>query len=69
MTSNLDTSYQFDKIYIEKYDKSTDVLMIARNLFDLREYKKCAYLLKDFISNSEYQPAIFLYYYSLFLAG
>lgn len=43
--------------------------MIARNLFDLREYKKCAYLLKDFINNSEYQPAIFLYYYSLFLAG
>ena len=43
--------------------------MIARNLFDLREFKKCANLLKDFVLNSEYQNAIFLYYYSIYMAG
>ena len=45
------------------------MLLVARGLFDLREYKKCAFLLKDFITNADYQAAIFLYYYSLYLAG
>lgn len=69
IANNSDQNYQFDKIFIEKYDKTSDVLLVARGLFDLREYKKCAYLLKDFITNPEYQAAIFLYYYSLYLAG
>ena len=37
-------------------------------MFDLREYKKCAFILKDFAA-PEYQSAIFLHYYSLYLAG
>ena len=69
ISNNIDINYQYDKIFIEKYDKTSDVLLVARGLFDLREYKKCAYLLKDFITNPDYQAAIFLYYYSLYLAG
>lgn len=54
---------------MEKYDKSTDVLMLARNLFDLREYKKCAHLLKDFAKEGKFHQAAFLYFYSLYLHG
>jgi anaphase-promoting complex subunit 8 len=43
--------------------------MVARNLFDLREFKKCSNLLKDSIDDPANQSAIFLYYYSLFMAG
>ena len=43
--------------------------MVARNLFDLREFKKCANLLKNYIHSPANQSAIFLYYYSLFMFG
>jgi len=42
--------------------------MYARDLFDLREYKRCAYLLKPHKSIGN-QSVIFLYYYSLFMYG
>jgi len=66
---NRDTSYSFDKVYQEKYDDSYDAVMLARNLFDLREFKKCAHLVARYAKNPAYQSAIFLYYYSLFMAG
>lgn len=66
---NTDQSYKFDKVYQESYDDSYDALLIARNLFDLREFKKCAHLIKDYAKNPKYQSAMFLYYYSLFMNG
>ena len=68
-SNNTDPTYQFDRIYMEKYDKSTDVLMLARNLFDLREFKKAAHMLKDFVKSGQYPQATFLYFYSLYLNG
>jgi len=38
----------FNKVYFEKPNEATDVLNLARSLFDLREYRKCSNLLKPF---------------------
>ena len=46
------------------------VLLLARNLFELREYKKCSYVLKEHLSrNEDDQSLIFYYYYSIWMAG
>jgi hypothetical protein len=37
---------QFNKIYFEKPNEVTDTLNLARALFDLREYRKAAHILK-----------------------
>ena len=39
---------------------------LARTLFDLREYRKCAHLLKPF-ATPKYQSALFLHSYALYL--
>ena len=49
--------------------KECDILLVAKSLFDLREFKKCASMLKDVVAFAENQQAIFLYYYSLYLYG
>ena len=54
------------KTYIEEMNDSSDTLGLARTLFDLREYRKCAFLLKPF-AIPKYQPAMFLYYYASYL--
>lgn len=38
-------------------------------MFDLREFKKCAYVLKSYQNDSKFQSAIFLHTYSLFMGG
>ena len=43
----------FNKVYFEKPNETSDVLALARTLFDLREYRKCINLLKPF-ANSKY---------------
>ena len=45
ISNNTDNNYRFDKIYVEEYNTSSDTLMVARNLFDLREFKKCSHML------------------------
>ncbi|KRX02888.1 hypothetical protein PPERSA_04091 [Pseudocohnilembus persalinus] len=68
--ANTDHNYKFDKVYVEDVsDDCADALMLARSLFDLKEYKKCAHTLKEFIEDKANQPAIFLHYYSLYLSG
>lgn len=42
--------------------------MVAKSLFDLREFKKCANMLKDIVSTNN-QQGVFLYYYSLYMYG
>jgi Anaphase promoting complex subunit 8 / Cdc23 len=41
---------QFNKVYYEKPNESTDILSLARTLFDMKEYRKCANLLKPYTS-------------------
>lgn len=69
LVENRDENYQFDKVFQERYDDSTDAVMLARNLFDLREFKKCAFVVSKYCKNPVYQSAIFMHYYSLYLAG
>lgn len=38
----------FNKIYFERPNECSDVLNLARNLFDLSEYRKCAHMIKPF---------------------
>jgi hypothetical protein len=46
------------------------VLLLAKNLFELREYKKCWSMLKDYRSQyPQNQSLIFYYYYSLWMSG
>ena len=48
----------------------TDVLNYARDLFDLREFKRCAFVLKPYLSTGNpNQSVIFLHYYALFMYG
>lgn len=62
------TNSTFNKVYFEKPNESTDFLNLARTLFDLREYRKCAHFIKPF-ANSKNQQALFLYHYSLYLVS
>lgn len=48
ITNNTDHSYRFNKVYEEVGEEYIDAILTARNLFDLREYKKCAHLLKEY---------------------
>jgi len=36
----------FNKVYYERSCEATDVLNLARTLFDMKEYRKCAHILK-----------------------
>ena len=56
---------QFTLHYFERPNASTDTLNLARSLFDLREYRKCAHMLKPY-ANEKYQSALFLYNYALY---
>lgn len=52
INNNTNYNYHFDKVYIEDLTEDcADALMVARNLFDLKEYKKCSHMLKEFIDD------------------
>jgi anaphase-promoting complex subunit 8 len=50
---------------MERPCEVTDALNLARSLFDLREYRKCAHLLRK-IANPKNQSALFLHNFALF---
>lgn len=50
----------------EEIDEASDTLGLARALFDLQEYRKCAALLKPFAC-PKHQSAMFLFYYASYL--
>eukprot|EP00357_Protocruzia_adherens_P001976 CAMPEP_0114978578 /NCGR_PEP_ID=MMETSP0216-20121206/3886_1 /TAXON_ID=223996 /ORGANISM="Protocruzia adherens, Strain Boccale" /LENGTH=544 /DNA_ID=CAMNT_0002339793 /DNA_START=121 /DNA_END=1755 /DNA_ORIENTATION=+ len=54
--------------YVEKTSTATDKLHLARILFDLKEFNKAAFVLKEF-AKPVHQEALFLHHYSLFLAA
>lgn len=47
--------------------ETNDYILIAKNLFDLREFKKCSSVLQSQINKSE--TAMFLHYYSQYMYG
>ena len=52
------TSPNFDKVFFERPSQLNDTLNLARTLFELREYRKCAYMLDKIKDQS--QSALFL---------
>lgn len=42
----------FSKVYYEEPCSGQDVLNLARSLFDLKEYRKCAHILQPMIDAS-----------------
>lgn len=54
--------------YFERPNAATDALNLARTLYDLREYRKCAHVLKPY-ANEKYQSALFLYNYALYIVS
>lgn len=70
ISNNTDPHYKFNEEPIAIPDSLADTLMVARTLFDLREYKKCAQLLKQPLEKyPRNQSVIFFHYYSLWMAG
>jgi len=63
----------FNKVFYEEPCAALDVLNLARTLFDLREYRKCAHVLQPFTNstylakNSISQSCLYLKNYALFL--
>lgn len=58
-------SKSFSYQYFERPNAATDALNLARTLFDLREYRKCASVLKPF-ATEKYQSALFLHNFALY---
>lgn len=52
INNNCDYNYKYENIFSEGWSEVSEKLLVARNLFDLREFKKCSNLLKDYIENS-----------------
>ena len=48
--ANINQNYKFNKKFAEPQDEITDILLYARDLFDLREFKRCAFILKPYIN-------------------
>lgn len=66
------TDYQ-KEYHVRVQDRETEiesVLLLAKNLFELREYKKCSHILKDYRAQFPHnQSLIFYYCYSLWMSG
>ena len=69
ISENTEISQSYEKVYQEKVDESYDAVLIARNLLDLREFKKCAHMVEKYRKNPAFQSAIFIHYYALFMSG
>ena len=71
-----DQNQAFNKEYFEESSSEQDVLNLARSLFDLKEYRKCANLLVPLTKKSQFtkrdslaQNCLFLKNYALFLVS
>lgn len=70
MDLNTDRTHKFKSVWREdQASPNFDNLVYARTLFDLKELKKCAFVLKGYEANLSCQSSFFLYNYSLYLAG
>ena len=73
MKNNTDASKSLDLQELRGYSNPPEVesvLLLIKNLFELREYKKCSHLLKEYrLRYPDNQSVIFYYYYSLWMNG
>lgn len=65
-------SASFNKVFFERPSESLDILNLARTLFDLKEYRKCAFNLQKLLSDRKptdphFQSALFLKNYATLL--
>ena len=47
-----DSASTFSKVYYEEPSSEQDILNLARSLFDLKEYRKCAHILNPIIASA-----------------
>ena len=70
MNSNTDHNLRPVLNLNEKDPEIESGLILIKNLFELREYKKCAFILKNYLQRfPNNQSIIFSYYYSLWMSG
>ena len=76
LNDNTDQSYRFTQTWSDDTaaaGSSQEAIMLARILYDTRELKRMAHVLKPFVSNDpstpEQQTTCFLYNYALFMHG
>lgn len=70
MEENTDKSLRYSQTWREDISsKNYDNLLFARSLYDCRELKRCAYVLKYAESSYDCQSSLFLYNYSLYMQG
>ena len=70
VSENTDTSRSFKQMYRDDYDSpNADKLQLARTLYDTRELKRCAHVLKAYEVNPDCQSSLFLYNYALYMHG
>ena len=76
MGDNTDSTHRFGPVWSDDVATSAttqDAVMLARILYDSRELKRMAHVLKPYVQNdpttTEQQTACFLYNYALFMHG
>ena len=69
LDSNTDSKSRFNLTWAEPVSINSDSFILARTLFETRELKRCAFVLKPFESNPECLSSLFLYNYSLYMYG
>lgn len=70
ISENVDSNSRFDKIYTEDLNNENgDKLELARNLYDLREFKKSSFILRDFKEDTQNQSHMFMFHYNLWIHG
>mmetsp|Transcript_5636 Transcript_5636/g.4029 ORF Transcript_5636/g.4029 Transcript_5636/m.4029 type:complete len:130 (+) Transcript_5636:292-681(+) len=65
---DLQPDNSFQKVFYEEPCEEIDALNLARTLFDLREYRKCASNLKPYASQTN-QTCLFLESYALYMVS
>ena len=66
-SANQSSQMLFNKVFFEKPSEMVDTLNLARSLFDLKEYRKCAHILTNF--QNSHQSALFLKMYATYLVS
>ena len=66
-SANQSSQMLFNKVFFEKPSEVVDTLNLARSLFDLKEYRKCAHIHTKF--QNSHQSALFLKMYATYLVS
>jgi anaphase-promoting complex subunit 8 len=69
VNSHIDSSKSFTEVWREEDGPGIDELQMARSLYDSRELKRCAHVLKSAEGKPDCQASLFLYNYALYMHG